>query len=31
MLKYEVYAQGLCFASPEAESAIQKFLAGRKK
>ncbi|MGH7492695.1 MAG: enoyl-CoA hydratase/isomerase family protein [bacterium] len=31
MLKYEVHAQGLCFASPEAESAIQKFLTGRKK
>jgi 2-(1,2-epoxy-1,2-dihydrophenyl)acetyl-CoA isomerase len=31
MLKYEIYSQSLCFASPEAESAIQKFLAGRKK
>ncbi len=31
MLKYEVYAQSLCFASPEAERAIEKFLSARKK
>lgn len=31
MLKYEVYAQSLCFASPEAAGAIEKFLASRKK
>lgn len=31
MLKYEVYAQSLCFESPEAAAAIEKFLASRKK
>lgn len=31
MLKYEVYAQSLCFDSPEAAGAIEKFLASRKK
>lgn len=31
MLKYEVYAQSLCFESPEAAAAIGKFLASRKK
>lgn len=31
MLKYEVYAQSLCFESPEAAGAIEKFLASRKK
>lgn len=31
MLKYEVYAQSLCFESPEATGAIEKFLASRKK
>jgi enoyl-CoA hydratase/carnithine racemase len=31
MLKYEIYAQSLCFDSPEAVAALQKFLAGRKK
>ncbi len=30
VLKYEVYAQGLCFESNEAEAAIRKFLAARK-
>ncbi len=30
MLKYEVYAQGLCFESKEAAAAIQNFLAARK-
>ena len=31
MLKYEVYAQSLCFDSKAAGEAIQKFLATRKK
>ena len=31
MLKYEVYAQSLCFDSKEAAAAIQRFLAARKK
>lgn len=31
MLKYEVYAQSLCFDSQEAVAAMQKFLATRKK
>jgi len=31
MLKYEVYAQSLCFDSKEATEAIQRFLAARKK
>jgi 2-(1,2-epoxy-1,2-dihydrophenyl)acetyl-CoA isomerase len=31
MLKYEIYAQALCFGSQEAAEAIQKFLAARKK
>jgi len=31
MLKYEIYAQTLCFESKEAAEAIQKFLAARKK
>jgi 2-(1,2-epoxy-1,2-dihydrophenyl)acetyl-CoA isomerase len=31
MLKYEIYAQSLCFESPEAAEALQKFLAARKK
>lgn len=30
MLKYEIYAQGLCFESAEAEQAIAGFLAARK-
>jgi enoyl-CoA hydratase len=31
MLKYEIYAQSLCFESQEAVEALQKFLAARKK
>jgi enoyl-CoA hydratase/carnithine racemase len=31
MLKYEIYAQSLCFESPEAAEALQRFLAARKK
>jgi 2-(1,2-epoxy-1,2-dihydrophenyl)acetyl-CoA isomerase len=31
MLKYEIYAQSLCFESQEAAEALQKFLAARKK
>jgi enoyl-CoA hydratase/carnithine racemase len=31
MLKYEIYAQSLCFESKEAMEALQKFLAARKK
>ncbi|MGH7454693.1 MAG: enoyl-CoA hydratase/isomerase family protein, partial [bacterium] len=31
MLKYEIYAQSLCFESKEAVEALQKFLAARKK
>jgi enoyl-CoA hydratase len=31
ILKYEVYAQSLCFDSKEAAAAIQKFLAARRK
>ncbi len=31
MLKYEIYAQSLCFESKEAAEALQKFLAARKK
>jgi 2-(1,2-epoxy-1,2-dihydrophenyl)acetyl-CoA isomerase len=31
MLKYEIYAQMLCFESPEAAAAMQKFVAARKK
>ena len=31
MLKYEIYAQGLCFESQEAQDAITTFLAARKK
>ncbi len=31
MLKYEIYAQSLCFESKEAAAALQKFLAARKK
>jgi 2-(1,2-epoxy-1,2-dihydrophenyl)acetyl-CoA isomerase len=31
MLKYEIYAQSLCFESQEAAEAIQKFLATWKK
>jgi enoyl-CoA hydratase/carnithine racemase len=31
MLKYEIYAQSLCFDSKEAVEALQKFLAARKK
>ncbi len=31
MLKYEIYAQSLCFESKEATEALQKFLAARKK
>jgi len=31
MLKYEIYAQRLCFESKEAAEALQKFLAARKK
>jgi enoyl-CoA hydratase/carnithine racemase len=31
MLKYEIYAQSLCFESTEAAEALQKFLAARKK
>jgi 2-(1,2-epoxy-1,2-dihydrophenyl)acetyl-CoA isomerase len=31
MLKYEIYAQVLCFESKEAAEAIQKFLTSRKK
>lgn len=30
MLKYEIYAQSLCFESAEAAEALQKFLAARK-
>jgi enoyl-CoA hydratase/carnithine racemase len=31
MLRYEIYAQSLCFDSKEAVEALQKFLAARKK
>lgn len=31
MLKYEIYAQSLCFDSKETVEALQKFLAARKK
>jgi len=31
MLKYETYAQSLCFESKEAAEAMQKFLAAREK
>lgn len=31
MLKYEIYAQSLCFESKEAMEALHKFLAARKK
>lgn len=31
MLKYEIYAQSLCFESKEAVEALHKFLAARKK
>jgi 2-(1,2-epoxy-1,2-dihydrophenyl)acetyl-CoA isomerase len=31
MLKYEIYAQSLCFESQDATEALQKFLAARKK
>ncbi len=31
MLKYEIYAQSLCFESKEAMEALQKFLVARKK
>jgi 2-(1,2-epoxy-1,2-dihydrophenyl)acetyl-CoA isomerase len=31
MLKYEIYAQSLCFESKDAMEALQKFLAARKK
>jgi len=31
MLKYEIYAQSLCFESKEAAAALKNFLAARKK